>query len=63
VLEGLEGDVQKTLQSIQKGLSLLDDRRVALTAPPIAVEGGNGELVEDEAWDDEAEEPAAPARM
>jgi len=63
VLEGLEGDVQKTLQSIQKGLNLLDDRRAALTAPPMPVAGDDGELVEDEAWGDEAEEPAAPARM
>ena len=30
VLEGLEGDVQKTLQSIQKGIAMLDDRRAAL---------------------------------
>ena len=63
VLEGLEGDVQKTLQSIQKGLNLLDDRRVALTAQPMPVAGDDGELVEDESWNDEAEEPAAPARM
>jgi hypothetical protein len=63
VLEGLEGDVQKTLQSIQKGLNLLDDRRVALTAPPMPIANEDGELVADGAWDDEAEEPAAPARM
>ena len=63
VLEGLEGDVQKTLLSIQKGLNLLDDRRAALSAPAPAMASDDGELVEDEAWDDEAEEPAAPARM
>ena len=63
VLEGLEGDVQKTLLSIQKGLNLLDDRRASLSAPAPAMASDDGELVEDEAWDDEAEEPAAPARM
>jgi cell division septum initiation protein DivIVA len=61
VLEGLEGDVQKTLQSIQKGLNLLDDRRAKLVAPP--PEGSDdGELLEDAQWDDEAEDAAAPAR-
>jgi cell division septum initiation protein DivIVA len=66
VLEGLEGDVQRTLQSIQKGLGLLDERRATLQAAPTAgideqlPEGD--ELLEDDHWDDEAEEPAAPAR-
>ena len=47
VLAGLEGDVTKTLQSIQKGIAMLDDRRATLiTAGP----------------DDEAEDAAAPAR-
>lgn len=67
VLEGLEGDVQRTLQSIQKGLTLLDERRATLLATPMATAevdgtGGDGEYVEDDRWDDEAEEPAAPAR-
>ena len=63
VLEGLEGDVQKTLQSIQKGLNLLDERRAALMAPlPAAEVEGGGEFVEDDQWDDEAEDAAAPAR-
>ena len=43
VLEGLEGDVTKTLQSIQKGIALLDDRRAALMATP-AEDGEGGRL-------------------
>jgi hypothetical protein len=63
VLEGLEGDVQKTLQSIQKGLNLLDERRAALSAPPLPEVPIEGEaFVDDEAWHDEAEDAAAPAR-
>ena len=62
VLEGLEGDVQKTLQAIQKGLNLLDERRATLLAPPPAPLEAAGEYLEDDQWDDEAEEPATPAR-
>jgi hypothetical protein len=62
VLEGLEGDVQKTLQSIQKGLNLLDDRRASLLAPPPAVPAEPGEYVDSDEWDDEAEDAPAPAR-
>jgi hypothetical protein len=63
VLEGLEGDVQKTLQSIQKGLNLLDERRAALSAPPLPDVPVEGEpYADDEAWHDEAEDAAAPAR-
>jgi hypothetical protein len=63
VLEGLEGDVSKTLQSIQKGIALLDDRRASLmgapaTAPQVA---GDDESDEDD-WEDEPEDAAAPAR-
>ena len=51
VLVGLEGDVVKTLQSIQKGIALLDERRASLqvegTEPD---EDGGGE-----SWEDEAE--------
>jgi hypothetical protein len=63
VLEGLEGDVSKTLQSIQKGIALLDDRRAALMAAPPqpADAGGEDELDEDD-WEDEPEDAAAPAR-
>jgi vacuolar-type H+-ATPase subunit H len=62
VLEGLEGDVQKTLQSIQKGLVLLDDRRAALLTPPPPAPPDTGEYVETDEWDDEAEDAPAPAR-
>jgi cell division septum initiation protein DivIVA len=67
VLEGLEGDVQRTLQSIQKGLNLLDERRATLLATPepeveADLPPDEAELLADEQWDDEAEEPAAPAR-
>lgn len=57
VLEGLEGDVTRTLQSIQKGIAMLDQRRAA--AMPAAQDGdddGEGE------WDDEAEDAPAPRR-
>ena len=63
VLEGLEGDVTKTLQSIQKGIALLDSRRASL----IAGAGGNDVGPEDgvvdaDDWEDEPEDAAAPAR-
>ena len=60
VLEGLETDVTKTLQSIQKGIAMLDDRRAALMSAP-AEEGEAGDF-RDGDWDDEAEDAAAPAR-
>ena len=59
VLEGLEGDINKTLQSIQKGIAMLDDRRAALMAAP--TEEGEGDFRSGD-WDDEAEDAAAPAR-
>ena len=40
VLEGLEGDVSKTLQSIQKGIALLDDRRASLIAAAAGAPNG-----------------------
>jgi len=60
VLEGLEGDVTKTLQSIQKGIALLDDRRAALMTPP-PDDGDEGDF-KDGDWNDEAEDARAPAR-
>jgi hypothetical protein len=60
VLEGLEGDVQKTLQSIQKGIAMLDDRRATLAesaASPI-----DGNAFDEGDWEDEPEDAAAPAR-
>jgi hypothetical protein len=56
VLVGLEGDVVKTLQSIKKGIAMLDERRADLSAAP--------ELDPlDEAWQpetDEAQEAIRP---
>ena len=58
VLVGLEADVDKTLQSIKKGIALLDERRASLD--------GNGAIDEDpaeaEAWEDEAAEPTSSRR-
>jgi cell division septum initiation protein DivIVA len=63
VLRGLEGDVQQTLQSIRKGLDLLDDRRASLITPTATATGGvAGEYADDDQWDDEAEDAAAPAQ-
>ena len=57
VLVGLEGDVTNTLQSIKKGIALLDDRRASLDG-----EGPAPDVVEDEAWSDEAAEPSSSTR-
>jgi cell division septum initiation protein DivIVA len=60
VLEGLEGDVSKTLQSIQNGIAMLDDRRadlIAGTGP-----AGTTEPEVDDGWDEELEDAPAPAR-
>ena len=56
VLVGLEGDVVKTLQSIKKGIAMLDERRSEL------IDGrtpSNG-VADEEAWEGEGE--AEPAR-
>ena len=55
VLIGLEGDVVKTLQSIKKGIALLDERRATLNT-------GNGVAPIDEAelYDEAEEEEGAP---
>ena len=57
VLIGLEADVVKTLQSIKKGIALLDERRAELLADvePADVEGAEG------AYEDEGQEQQ-PAR-
>jgi len=39
VLEGLEGDVTKTLLSIQNGIAMLDDRRVSMSQAADAQDG------------------------
>ena len=43
VLIGLEGDVSRTLQSIRKGIAVLDDRRAELR-PEGAFDEGNGKV-------------------
>ena len=61
VLEGLEGDVTKTLQSIQKGIALLAGRRASLIADAAAADAA-GPIADDDDWEDEPEDAAAPAR-
>ena len=58
VLEGLEGDVTKTLQSIQKGIALLDQRHAEFVAQPAPAEYAE----EDEDWGPEDEAAGAPIR-
>jgi hypothetical protein len=66
VLVGLEGDVVKTLQSIKKGIALLDERRASMRAEE-SLDGMDGmDGVEDgvDGFADEAEEGASqPARL
>ena len=57
VLVGLEGDVVKTLQSIKKGIAMLDERRSELIDGRAS---SNGTAEEEEAWEEEGE--AEPAR-
>jgi hypothetical protein len=59
VLVGLEGDVVKTLQSIKKGIALLDERRATFS------EDGQEQLEDGEdqvEWVDEDEGEAEPVR-
>jgi len=51
VLVGLEGDVDKTLQSIKKGIAMLDERRASLDGQE-TIDDESGVA---EAWEDEAE--------
>jgi cell division septum initiation protein DivIVA len=57
VLVGLEGDVVKTLQSIKKGIAMLDERRADIVAADAAPEEDDGS-----GWADEPEDAAQPAR-
>jgi hypothetical protein len=59
VLVGLEGDVENTLHSIQKGIALLDDRRAQLLTQGSADGTGPNE---DGEWEDEAQDAATPVR-
>jgi hypothetical protein len=57
---GLEGDVVRTLQSIKKGIELLDERRAALSAQHDDRNGsGDGSLAEGD--EDEVERASEPA--
>jgi hypothetical protein len=61
VLIGLEGEVVRTLQSIKKGITLLDERRdqagAATAAQPVDDEAHE----DDDVWDGEAEQEEARA--
>jgi hypothetical protein len=59
VLVGLEGDVVKTLQSIKKGITLLDERRATLLVESL---GPDEQEPLDERWEDEAGAPAQASR-
>jgi hypothetical protein len=59
VLVGLEGDVVKTLQSIKKGIALLDERRATLEVNGAGPDDGTPL---DEPWEDEAGEPSQATR-
>ena len=58
VLIGLEADVVKTLQSIKKGIALLDERRAEL----LADDTPGSDVVGDEDFEDDGQEPGPPAR-
>ncbi len=63
MLVGLEGDVVKTLQSIKKGIDLLDSRRTDLRADEHNGVGHDDALDDEVAIDiDEDEAAAATAR-
>ena len=57
VLVGLEGDVVKTLQSIKKGIAMLDERRTDFRATP-----DDGAVTPGPAYDDYADEYEADAQ-
>ncbi|MDO8484965.1 MAG: hypothetical protein Q7S35_08460 [Candidatus Limnocylindrales bacterium] len=59
VLVGLEGDVVKTLQSIKKGIALLDERRAALEVDGL---GPDEQEPHDERWEGEAGESSQATR-
>ncbi len=53
----LEGDVERTLQSIKKGIALLDERQAE-----IAAEGDGDGASTDERWEEVATEPSTSPR-
>jgi hypothetical protein len=58
VLIGLEGDVVRTLQSIKKGIALLDERRAALRADE---DDGSAGASETDEYEEDQPSGAAPA--
>jgi hypothetical protein len=60
VLVGLEGDVVKTLQSIKKGIALLDERRAALMEQAAEESAGAASGVDAEIEEEGASQPARP---
>ena len=60
VLVGLEGDVVKTLQSIKKGIALLDERRAALMEQAAEESAGAASGVDAESEEEGASQPARP---
>jgi len=58
VLVGLEGDVVKTLQSIKKGIALLNERRASLQLDDGRPPGDDA----DAPWQDETGEPSQRSR-
>jgi cell division septum initiation protein DivIVA len=60
VLEGLESDVGKTLVAIQKGIAMLDQRRVELVGQPVVDE--DDQAADDDDWDDDLDDGPAPGR-
>ena len=52
VLVGLEGDVVKTLQSIKKGIALLDERRAMIEADEAGGDGADAGLRSDDQTDE-----------
>jgi hypothetical protein len=59
VLIGLEGEVVRTLQSIKKGIALLDERRQIASAPLEAADADDDG--DDDVWDRETEQLEARA--
>jgi regulator of protease activity HflC (stomatin/prohibitin superfamily) len=57
VLVSLEGDVERTLQSIKKGIALLDERLAE-----IAIEAEADAASTDDRWEDVATEPSTSPR-
>ena len=57
VLVGLEGEVVKTLQSIKKGISLLNERRADSLEPDDAIPDDGPQSATE--FDDDAEEDAS----